>query len=372
VKLNMNGLIFFPFLLVISCTGLAQSQYVMAVDRKVPKSNNLIELQKDRHYHPAGRCHDLLVYQFNRKGLTSSGFSGESSFKIYYSELSQIIKDSIDLRKPGRKSTAIMQVDSLTLYHGFFEVPKLAEDKFIDELDRGVLFLNYQDVWLESKTLEVRIQSFPTHYYDKDISYTIDPSGKYVVVGEYVSSYLRSSKADSIITIIQLDDKNVQRVTKREIYCMECINPQVVGDYIYFGQKFNYLRGADVYDWRFYKAPIFDLSKRELIAEYIEPLLMSPDGRFMFGRKSLHGKQTFLILDVKAKKFQYLLGRQYAPNKYFYSPAFNQFGFDRAKDIIYVEYPKVFPFNSIGSHLQPTRPSRVEDSVFWQKFKDID
>jgi hypothetical protein len=344
----------------------AQPNYALIIEKTVQKPAELIKLQNQRHFYPVGYNNHALIYQMNRQGTTSSGLSAEAMLKVYYDEKTKQVRDSIDLRKTGQKIIKINQVGRLTMFHGLFKIPHMFEDKPIDELDRGEYLQDYQDVWLEKDSTVCKLKSFEHHYYDQDVEYSIEYSGKYILVSTFVSEYLRSTTADSVIFVFDLS--NADKITNREIYCTECIKPQIVGNYIYYGKKFYYLPGADAYDWKLYRAPIFDLSKSELLAEYVELISVTPDGKYAIGKKLLYGKETFIILNIKTKKFQYILGRDYTKYKLFYSSAYQQFALDQEEQIIYIEYPKQYPFNSIGVDAEPKQTSDTEDAAFWKKF----
>jgi hypothetical protein len=355
------------FIILIQQSIFAQDNYELSNERIVVKPANLVEKQSQRMYSIAGHLGNLLIYQMNIKGIYSFGFSSEAYQKIYYNETNNEIIDSINIQKPGKKILRIIQIDSLILYHGFFKIPQKCENKLIDELDRGEFLLDYQDFWTENKVKNIEIKSYPEHYYDKDINYQIDYSGRYVILDPYVSEYLRSSPSDSIITIYDFHNLTSNFPEKKELTCKECINPQIVSDFIYYGKKFFYLSGCDDYDWKIYRAPKFDLSKSELLAEYIEIILVSPDGKYILGKKDLYGKECFVILNTETKKFDYLLGRDYVLYKYFYSPAFKQFAFDTGNYIIYINYPEHFSFNSIGKDVERVHTSKEADRQFWEK-----
>jgi len=213
---------------------------------------------------------------------------------------------------------------------------------------------------------EKKIKSYSEHYYDKDIDYNISYSGSDIVLNEFVSQYLRSTKADSIVTIFNIKDELIDKI---ELVCKECINLQVQNDRLYYGKKFYYFPGTDAYDWKIYQAPKFDLSKSKLLAEYIEILLVSPDGKYILGKKYLHGKDVAVILDTETKKFDYILGRDYLKYKYFFSPAYTLFAFDAGDYIIYIDYPEEFPFNAIGDDAKRKRTTKEDNTKFWERYK---
>jgi hypothetical protein len=350
-------------LIVISLSGRAGAQYTLSEETKVSKSKELLELQRQRLYFPVGQNGKTLVYQLNRKSLGKAHRSAEGIKKIYYDELTKTITDSIVVQKKSSKILRFIQLNGLSVFRGFYGVPENRQTKTIDELDRGQFLLNSQDIWMESAGKEVKIKSYPEHFYDKDVYFQIGASGKFVIVNTYVSQYLRSSEADSIISILDLKGGSI-----KEFNCKNCISPHVVGEYLYYGKKFFYLKGADVYDWKIFRAPLSNLSHSELLAEFIELLFVTPDASFILGKKLLYGEETLVVLDIKAGKFQYLLGRSYSKLKFFFSPAYQKIAFDRDTDILYVEYPKTFPFNAIGIEAKPKQIPEQESIKFWQKF----
>jgi hypothetical protein len=90
---------------------------------------------------------------------------------------------------------------------------------------------------------------------------------------------------------------------------------------------------------------------------------MSTDGKYFLGKKILYGKETLVIVDVNARKFEYLLGRDYLKHKLFYSPGFKKFALDMDESIIYLEYPKTFRFGSFGPDAEIKRSTTKEDKI---------
>ncbi|WKV10940.1 hypothetical protein [Marivirga harenae] len=339
----------------------------------IAKSNELLQLQKDRYYNIIGYNDDKLIYQMNIGGKKDFGYSSEAEFKIYYNEKRKVVTDSIYIKREGRRVLKVKQFDELILYHGFYNVPQKFESKLIDELDRGQYLLDYQDFWIEYLNKEYKIKSYSAHYYDKDVNYDITSSGTKVILSTYVSEYLRSTKADSLITIINFNESKSNDFSKQEIACEECIKPQVVDETLFYGQKYYYLPGADAYDWKIYKAPVNDLSQDELLAEYIELVLVSPEGKYILGKKYLYGKLCYVILSTELKKFQYVATVEYfKDHTSFYSNVNEQFAFDTPKNIVYIEFPDEFKINSSGIEAEKKNTSSEENDQFWKNYNQID
>jgi len=205
-----------------------------------------------------------------------------------------------------------------------------------------------------------------TSNFEDDVDIMLSDNGRYVIYTPYTGIYLRDTKGDSIITIYDFNN-NIKPLIKR-LTCKECIKPQIVNEQLFYGKKFYYFPGTDAYDWNIYRTSKFDLPKSELLAEYIEILLVSPDGRYILGKKNLQGKDVAVILDIEAKKFDYLLGRDYLQYDYFFSPAYKKFAFDTENHIIYINYPNEFPFNSVGEDAERKRTSKSEKAAFWEKY----
>ena len=350
-------------LIFINFSGRAVAQYALSKETIVSKSKDLLDFQRQRLYFPVGQSGKNLVYQMNRKSTGKAHRSAEGIKKVYYDELTRTITDSIVVQKKSNKILRFIQLNDLSVFRGFYSVPETRQTKTIDELDRGEFLLNSQDIWMESGGKEVKIKSYPEHYYDKDVFFQIGASGKYVIVNTYVSQYLRSSESDSVISILDVKSGSI-----KDFNCKNCISPHVMGEYLYYGKKFFYLKGADVYDWKLFRAPLSNISKSELLAEFIELLFVTPDENFIVGKKLLFGEETLVVLDVKAAKFQYLLGRSYSKLKLFFSLAYQKIAFDRDEDILYVDYPEIYPFSAIGVDAKPQHLPEQESTNFWQKF----
>ncbi len=356
-------------LIFFNMSALAQSKYSLADEKLISKSGELVSLQKLRLYKPSGYNGNLLVYQFDLNKKIGNGYSSEADLKVYYDEKKQMIIDTISVRKKNRNILDFFQINGVTLYHGFYDVPSACSDKLIDELDRGECFQDYQDFWADINGREERIISYPMHYYDKDIYYNLSYDANYFVFDEFVSQYLRSTIADSIIRFIQINNDFVETIPW---VCKECIRPQIVNGVIYYGKKFFYFPGTDAYDWKIYRTSSFDSTKEELLAEYIEILLISPDGRFILGKKDLFGRKVAVILDVENKRYDYILGRDYLKYNCFYSFVYNKFAFDTKGYIIYIDYPDKFPFSAIGVDARKNQSKKNENIEFWAKFKYSD
>ena len=255
----------------------------------------------------------------------------------------------------------------IILYHGFYSIPNRYENLMIDELSPDSM--NYQDFWVETKSYKSKIESSSEHYEDKTIVALIDYSGRYVIYNKYSGEYLRSDIADSIITIYDFN-KNTPNIQpfKKAITCVECINLQIVGENIYYGKKFFYLPGTDAYDFKIYVAPKYDLSKSRLLGEFMEPLLVSPDGKYILAKKDFHDQYTYIILNTETQMYDYILGREYYNYHFFYSPAKQQFAFDTKNSIIYIEFPSTFPFHAIGDK-KDEHFTKEQDLIFWEKHK---
>ncbi len=364
----MKRLIVLPIVVVFFMNSLfSQDKYRLADEIVVSKSVELKAAQKDRYYNLAGYNKNLLVYQLDLRQKNERGYnSSEAAVKLYYDENKKKVVDTISIKKQGRNVYRFLQTNDLTLYHGFYQVPSGCENKTIDDLDRGKYLQDYQDFWFELNGKEKKIKTVLEHYLDKDVYYNICYTGDCMVMTDFVSEYLRSTKSDSIITVYGVQNGDV---TTKEIACMECVSPQIVKGQLFYGQKFYYSPGTDSYDWKVYRAPNFDLPNSELLGEYIEPLLVSPDGKYILGKKYLQGEYVAVILDVETKKFDYLLGRKYLRYKYFYSPVHKKFAFDTDSHIIYINYPQEFPFNSIGEDAEYRFTTDSDDAAFWKKYR---
>lgn len=363
----MKRLIVLPIVTIVFIHSLfSQDKYKLANENVISKSAELKEVQNDRIYRLAGYNKNQIVYQLNlRQKNKYGGHSSEAAAILYYDENNRRVVDSITIKRQGRNVLDFFQLDDITLYHGFYQVPSNCENKIIDDLDRGEYLQDYQDFWVEVNGDEMKIKSFPMHYFDKDVYFHICYTEDCIVLNEYVSTYLRSTKSDSIITVFNVQNGHI---ASKELTCKECIKPQIVNEQLFYGKKFYYFPGTDAYDWKIYRTSKFDLPKSELLAEYIEILLVSPDGKYILGKKNLQGKDVAVILDVEAKKFDYLLGRDYLQYDYFFSPAYRKFAFDTENHIIYINNPVEFPFNSVGEDAERKRTFKSEKAAFWEKY----
>ena len=286
----------------------------------------------------------------------------ETKAVFYYDEEKQEIGNTKDIvidREHGL--IGIKQVNSLKLYSVYNK--SLQDNRSFCEIsdlhNLNVTYLTDKNNYL------FHLEN--SNNFEDDVDVLLSHNGRYLIYAPYTGIYLRDAKGDSVITIYDFNNE-IKPVIKR-ITCKECIKPQIVSEQLFYGKKFYYFPGTDTYDWKIYRTLKFDLQKSELLAEYIEILLVSPDGRYILGKKNLQGKDVAILLDVEAKKFDYLLGRDYLQYDYFFSPAHKKFAFDTENHIIYINYPTEFPFNSVGEDAERKRTSKSEKAAFWGKYK---
>ncbi|GCC51975.1 hypothetical protein SanaruYs_22060 [Chryseotalea sanaruensis] len=340
----------------------SSAQYSITDEIIVKKSNDLLLLQKNRNYFPVGNQDEKLVYQLNEKIDKSLGYSSEATAKVYYEEVARKVIDSFNIKSQNGKILRVKQKNEITIMYGFFSVPYKFREKRIDDLAMGESLLSYQDIWVKTKDENIKLKSYPEHYYDKAVEYSFDNSGKYILINTFVSDYLRSTDADSIIYGYNFSTKD-----SFKIFCQSCIKPQIVDDFLYYGKKFYYLKGSDAYDWKIYRAPLNDLTKSELLGEFIEIIEVSPDAKTILCKKNLYGKVVLALLNVSTKKFQYLLGRDYLKLKFFFSPGYNKWAFDLDDEIVYINYPDQFTFKAIDIEMKQIHTTKSENKIFWEK-----
>jgi len=203
---------------------------------------------------------------------------------------------------------------------------------------------------------------------DKHIHSSFSSEGKYLLVNTLntLSDYYNPEQDDRIM-VYDLSDIENGNIKKEYIPCDKCSDSYLIGDTLFFtiGRKDAY-NGFDNKD--IYKAPFDNLEDTVKIADNTKIIAISPDGRYILGTRFFdREKTTCVIIDVKTKKYQMLLGRDYAKHSAFYSHYEQKFAFDFNGYIIYVDFPGSYPFDALKWKNEEIPDWTEED--FWKQFE---
>jgi hypothetical protein len=101
-----------------------------------------------------------------------------------------------------------------------------------------------------------------------------------------------------------------------------------------------------------YVAPWGRLQDSVKIALRTEIKAITPDSKYILAQQDDLPNGVRVIIDVQTKKYQLLLGREYEKYPAFYSYEKEKFAFDFGDYIIYVDFPKEYPFDALKLNRQ--------------------
>ena len=341
--------------IILTCSNMF-SQFQFASEKIIQKPKDIIDTRNIINY-IVGKDDDKIIFSVDY--FKNNCY--ETKEILYFDEIRNEVtkKTEVSINKEFGL-VGVKQFNNLKL-HTVYKKNQHNNFSFCEILDFHQLNLSYlvnrNDFILKN-----------TNNFEEGVDLMISFDGRYVIYSPYTGEYLQDVPNDSTISIYDFGTNEEVKPIQKKITCQECIKPQMANGKLYYSKKFYYFPGTDAYDWKIFRATNFDRSKTELLAEYIEILLVSPDGNYILGKKNLHGKDVAVLLDVDAKKFNYLLGRDYLQYDYFFSPAHKKFAFDTENYFIYIEYPTKFPFGSVGIDAERIKSSISEKEAFWGNF----
>lgn len=203
---------------------------------------------------------------------------------------------------------------------------------------------------------------------DKKIHSSFSSDGRYLLVNTFntLSDYYNSEQ-DNRIMVYDLENIEKGKIKKEYIPCMYCSDSYLVDDTLFFtiGRKDGYenFSNKDIY-----MAPWENLQDMIKVASNTEIKSISPDGKYILGTRFWDlQKNTDVIVDVKDRKYQMLLGRDYAKQRAFYSYHKEKFSYDFKGYIIYVDYPESYPFDALNWRNEGI-PDWT-DEEFWKQYE---
>ena len=297
-------------------------------------------------FYPIGSSQDSVIFIYEDLEKHSK--------RIYTIEESEgiIIRDYLSKVDFAKYSTNYSFKNKILFYSCFFSEP-------IEINGFSKMYLNYE---LNTYYIDSISNS------DKKIHSSFSSDGKYLLVNTLntLSDYYNPVQ-DNRIMVYDLKDIDNGEVKKQYIPCTHCSDSYLVGDQLFFtiGRKDGYggFSNKDIY-----VAPWGSLKDSVKIANNTDILAISPDGKYILGTRFWdRQKTTAVIVDVEHKKYQMLLGRDYAERKTFYSYYENKFAFDFKGYLIYVDFPESYPFDALQWRNEEI-PDWTEKE-FWSQFQ---
>ncbi|MEM0941954.1 MAG: hypothetical protein AAGI25_19510 [Bacteroidota bacterium] len=224
----------------------------------------------------------------------------------------------------------------------------------------------YQNLFLQYEGKDYFLDSI--YNADKKIHSSFSADGRYLLVNTLntLSDYYNPEQ-DNRIMVYDLSEIEKGKVGKQYIPCTHCSDSYLIGDQLFFtiGRKDGYdgFSNKDIY-----VAPWGSLKDSVKIARNTDIKAISPDGQSLLGIRFWDRQQnTAVVVDVKQRKYQMLLGRDYAKRKAFYSYHEKKFAFDFKGYLIYVALPESYPFDALE-----WRNEEIPDwtnKEFWKQFE---
>lgn len=233
---------------------------------------------------------------------------------------------------------------------GFLRIEKYVNDFWVYTIGyaNDDYSIYYQDLWLQFNGRNYKLDSI--YNSDKKIQLTVSKDEKYLIVNTLnpLSDYYNANQ-DNQFSIFSLDEiKKTGKVTKRIIPCQFCSDGYLIDQEIVFTKSDERDDFDGGYAWTdIYRAVPGKLMNGEKIVAFSDIVAISPDGKYILAKRIgdlVNGPRA--IVDVLGKKYQLLLGRDYSKAQTFYSYIEDKFVFQFGDRIVYIDFPKVYPFDA--------------------------
>ena len=308
--------------------GIGKLRITSETIRKYTFSHNVVE--SGNLLNLVGYANNSVLYEYKHDWKNIDFYILEESEGKFEQVLDKFNLDGEDIRSFTVKDSSIFYVKSIFR----------AED---DEV--GSDGYSIPTFWYDKKV----VQLDSLHYADKNIEASFSTDGEYLLVNTLseLTDYYQPS-VDDYITVYSIDSLKKGLVSRRRIPCELCADSHLVDNQIFF-TKSNIpddLWGG--YAWPdIYMAPWGRMQDSVKIAATSDILAVSPEGKYILAKRKDLPNGPRVIIDVSTKKYQLLPGRQYQEAKAFYSYAKKKFAFDFGDRIVYVDFPKEYPFNAL-------------------------
>jgi hypothetical protein len=257
---------------------------------------------------------------------------------------------------------------SLKLNGKFYDITSNGSYIFYNQIH----FSNMDDYGYGSLTLLSENKTFildSIYNADKKIHSSFSTDGKFLIVNTLNTlSDFYNPEQDDRIMVYSLDSLKESKVNKEYIPCLHCADGYLVGNDFFFTKSNQRDDFSGGFAWKdIYKAPWGKIQDSVKIAAFTEILAISPDGKYILGTRHFDlPNSPCAIIDVEKKKYQLLLGRDYSKADAFYSFKEKKFAFDFDGRIVYVDFPKEFPFDALRKD-NPDIPN-WSDTEFYKQY----
>lgn len=205
---------------------------------------------------------------------------------------------------------------------------------------------------------------------DKNIHSSFSSDGKFLIINTLntLSDFYNPEQDDQIM-VYSLDGLKEGKLSKEYIPCIHCADGHLVNNELFFTKSNQRDDFSGGFAWKnIYKAPWGKLQDSVKIAAFSEILVISPDGKYILATRHFDlPNSPCAIIDVGNKKYQLLLGRDYSKADAFYSFKEKKFAFDFEGRIVYVDFPKEYPFDALQKD-NPDIPS-WSNTDFYNQYK---
>lgn len=185
---------------------------------------------------------------------------------------------------------------------------------------------------------------------DKKIHASFSTDGKFIIVNTLNTlSDFYNPEQDDRIMVYSLENIKEGKVKKEYIPCTHCADGYLVNGDFFFTKSNQRDDFSGGFLWKdIYKAPWGKLKDTVKVAAFSEILAISPDGRYILATRHFDlPNSPCAIIDVDKNKYQLLLGRNYSKADAFYSFKEKKFAFDFGDRIVYIDFPKEYPFYAL-------------------------
>jgi hypothetical protein len=228
--------------------------------------------------------------------------------------------------------------------------------------------IGYSELNLQTKKNIFTLDSI--YNADKKIHSSFSADRKILIVNTLntLSDYYNPEQDDRFM-VYYLDSINVGKIKREYIPCTHCADGYLIGKDLFFTKSNIRDDFSGGFAWKdIYKAPWGKLQDSVKIAAFSEIIAISPDGKYILGTRHFDlPNSPCAIFDVENKKYQLLLGRNYSKAHAFYSYKEKKFAFDFGGWLVYVDFPKEFPFDALRKD-NPDIP-RWSNKEFYKQFE---
>jgi hypothetical protein len=283
---------------------------------------------------PRGRCGEKVLFF---RGNADNIFS----FLYFNEQDGSFTSDGRNVYLPKeRKRYFYNLMDSLIFYSERF---RDINNPYDDGYQRLIVRISDEEILLDS-----------IFNADKIIHSNFSTDGKILLVNTLTTllHYYNPSQDDQFI-VYDLDKLRKGKVDKTTIPCKHCAQGHLVGAKLFFTQSSTPDDFDGGFSWKdIYVAPWGRLKDSVKIALRADIKAITPDGRYILAENNDLTNGVCIIIDVQAKKYQLLLGRDYERKPVFYSYEKQKFAFDFGEYIVYVDFPSEYPFDALKENLQ--------------------